>query len=61
MKYPACILAGEYARGMTISIAVSSHINQIQDAQTHEIAQEKLNKVLQYAELNTCRKKYLLK
>jgi len=32
MKYPACILAGEYARGMTISIAVSSQINQIQDA-----------------------------
>jgi len=32
MKYPACILAGEYARGMTISIAVASHIHQIQDA-----------------------------
>lgn len=31
MKYPACILAGEYARGMTISIAVASE-NQIQDA-----------------------------
>jgi Fe-S cluster assembly protein SufB len=30
MKYPACILAGEYARGMTISIAVASK-NQIQD------------------------------
>lgn len=32
MKYPACILAGEYARGMTISIAVASNISQIQDA-----------------------------
>lgn len=32
MKYPACILAGEYARGMTISIAVASSITQIQDA-----------------------------
>lgn len=32
MKYPACILAGEGARGMTISIAVASHVNQIQDA-----------------------------
>lgn len=31
MKYPACILAGEYARGMTISIAVAGK-NQIQDA-----------------------------
>ncbi|MEA5026041.1 MAG: Fe-S cluster assembly protein SufB [Erysipelotrichaceae bacterium] len=31
MKYPACILAGEYARGMCISIAVASK-NQIQDA-----------------------------
>ncbi|SJZ76175.1 Fe-S cluster assembly protein SufB [Anaerorhabdus furcosa] len=31
MKYPACILNGEYARGMTISIAVASE-NQIQDA-----------------------------
>ena len=31
MKYPACILAGEYARGMCISIAVAS-TNQIQDA-----------------------------
>lgn len=30
MKYPACILAGEYARGMTISIAVASK-GQIQD------------------------------
>ena len=25
MKYPACILAGEYAKGTTISIAVASH------------------------------------
>jgi Fe-S cluster assembly protein SufB len=32
MKYPACILAGEGARGMTISIAVASHAKQIQDA-----------------------------
>lgn len=32
MKYPACILAGEGARGMTISIAVASHVHQIQDA-----------------------------
>lgn len=32
MKYPACILAGEYARGMTISIAVASSMTQIQDA-----------------------------
>lgn len=31
MKYPACILAEEYARGMTISIAVAGH-HQIQDA-----------------------------
>lgn len=31
MKYPACILAGEGARGMTVSIAVAS-MNQIQDA-----------------------------
>ncbi len=31
MKYPACILAGEYARGMTIAIAVASD-NQIQDS-----------------------------
>ena len=31
MKYPACILAGEGARGMTISIAVAGK-NQIQDA-----------------------------
>ena len=31
MKYPACILAGEYARGMTVSIAVAGK-NQIQDA-----------------------------
>ncbi len=31
MKYPACILAGEYARGLTISIAIAS-ANQIQDA-----------------------------
>ena len=30
MKYPACILAGDYARGMTISIAVATN-NQIQD------------------------------
>ncbi len=30
MKYPACILAGEYARGMTISVAVASD-GQIQD------------------------------
>lgn len=30
MKYPACILAGEYARGMTISVAVAGS-NQIQD------------------------------
>jgi Fe-S cluster assembly protein SufB len=32
MKYPACILAGEGARGMTISVAVASHVHQIQDA-----------------------------
>lgn len=31
MKYPACILAGEYAKGMTVSIAVAG-ANQIQDA-----------------------------
>lgn len=31
MKYPACVLAGEGARGMTISIAVAGQ-NQIQDA-----------------------------
>jgi len=31
MKYPACILAGEYARGMTISIAVAGK-NQVLDA-----------------------------
>lgn len=31
MKYPACILAGEYAKGTTISIAVGSK-DQIQDA-----------------------------
>ena len=31
MKYPACVLAGEYARGMCISIAVAGE-NQIQDA-----------------------------
>ncbi|MEE8807683.1 MAG: Fe-S cluster assembly protein SufB [Lactimicrobium sp.] len=30
MKYPACILAGEYAHGLCISIAVGSH-NQFQD------------------------------
>ncbi len=31
MKYPSCVLAGEYARGMTISIAVASK-GQVQDA-----------------------------
>ncbi|NLC34546.1 MAG: Fe-S cluster assembly protein SufB, partial [Erysipelothrix sp.] len=31
MKYPACILAGDGAKGMTISIAVAGH-NQAQDA-----------------------------
>ena len=31
MKYPACILAGDYAKGVCISIAVASH-NQFQDA-----------------------------
>ncbi len=31
MKYPACILAGEYAKGLTVSIAVASK-NQILDA-----------------------------
>ncbi len=31
MKYPACILAGEYAKGMCISIAVAKE-NQLQDA-----------------------------
>lgn len=31
MKYPACILAGEYAKGITVSIAVASQ-GQIQDA-----------------------------
>ena len=30
MKYPACILAGDYAKGMTISIAVATN-KQIQD------------------------------
>jgi len=32
MKYPACWLMGPYAKGMTISIAVASSIDQIQDA-----------------------------
>jgi Fe-S cluster assembly protein SufB len=32
MKYPACLLMGPYAKGMTISIAVASSIGQIQDA-----------------------------
>ena len=31
MKYPACVLAGEYAKGMCISVAVASK-GQIQDA-----------------------------
>ena len=31
MKYPSCVLAGEYARGMTIAIAVAGK-NQIQDS-----------------------------
>ncbi|WP_201290015.1 Fe-S cluster assembly protein SufB [Erysipelothrix urinaevulpis] len=31
MKYPSCVLAGDYARGMTISIAVAGK-NQFQDA-----------------------------
>ncbi|NLC34270.1 MAG: Fe-S cluster assembly protein SufB [Erysipelothrix sp.] len=31
MKYPSCVLAGEYARGLTIAIAVASD-NQIQDS-----------------------------
>lgn len=31
MKYPACVLAGEYARGMCISIAVANK-TQVQDA-----------------------------
>lgn len=31
MKYPACVLAGEYAKGMCISIAVARE-NQLQDA-----------------------------
>ena len=31
MKYPACVLAGEYAKGITVSIAVAG-ANQIQDA-----------------------------
>ncbi len=31
MKYPACVLVGEYARGMTIAIAVAGK-NQIQDS-----------------------------
>lgn len=31
MKYPSCVLAGEYARGMTIAIAVASD-DQIQDS-----------------------------
>ena len=30
MKYPACVLAGEYAKGMCISIAVARE-NQLQD------------------------------
>lgn len=32
MKYPSCYLVGEYAKGVTISIAVASGFNQIQDA-----------------------------
>lgn len=31
MKYPACILAGDYAKGICISVAVASH-DQFQDA-----------------------------
>ena len=31
MKYPACVLSGEYAKGVCISIAVASH-SQFQDA-----------------------------
>ena len=31
MKYPACVLAGEYAKGITVSIAVAGK-NQLQDA-----------------------------
>ncbi len=36
-------------------------INQISDKKLHDTAQEKLDEVLSYCELNTCRKKYLLK
>ncbi len=36
-------------------------INQISDKKLHDTAQEKLDEVLNYCELTTCRKKYLLK
>jgi len=36
-------------------------INQINDKKLRDTAQEKLDEVLSYCELNTCRKKYLLK
>jgi ATP-dependent DNA helicase RecQ len=36
-------------------------INQISDKKLHDTAQEKLDEVLSYCELTTCRKKYLLK
>lgn len=36
-------------------------INQISDKKLHDTAQEKLDEVLSYCELNTCRKKHLLK
>ena len=36
-------------------------INQISDKKLHDTAQEKLDEVLNYCELSTCRKKYLLK
>ncbi|MEI6835834.1 MAG: DNA helicase RecQ [Candidatus Falkowbacteria bacterium] len=36
-------------------------INQISDKKLHDTAQEKLDEVLNYCELTTCRRKYLLK
>lgn len=36
-------------------------INQIEDKKLHNLAQEKLDEVLYYSDLATCRKKYLLK
>lgn len=36
-------------------------INQIEDSRLHERAREKLSEVMEFSELSTCRKKYLLK